>query len=133
MNIFEQATRTALRFPSVRGVITTEDLWGMPLTSKNGFDLDSTAKSVNGSLKESQEESFVSTTSNPERAGLELRLEILKHIIAVKLRENEEKLARAGRKAEKDRLVAILETKQVEKMQGMSIEEINARIAELDR
>jgi len=129
--LFERVTRLKARFPSVRGEVTVEDLWDMPLTSKNGFDLDSTAKTINRELKETSEESFVNVTPSPARAGLELRLETVKHVIAVRMRENQENLARAGRKAEKDRLLAILETKQVEKMQGMSEEELRARIAEL--
>lgn len=133
MDIFEQATRLQLRYPSNKGQLTTEDLWELPLTSKGGTDLDTTAKLVNSRLKASQEESFVSVKANPERSGLELQLDIVKHVIAVKLRENEERLARAGRKAEKERLLTILETKQVEKMQGMTEEQIQARIAELER
>lgn len=132
-NIFEQATRAQVRFPSGKGLLTVEDLWELPLTSKNGTDLDNTAKLVNSRLKASQEESFVKPKSNPERASLELQLEIVKHIIAVRLREDQERLARAGRRAEKDRLVAILETKQIEKMQGMTEEQIQARIAELEQ
>jgi len=132
-DLFERATRLKLRFPTLRGVVSVEDLWEMPLTSKTGFDLDSTAKAVNAQLKSAQEDSFVVTRANPQRTGLELQMEIIKHVIAVLLRESEEKLARAGRKAEKERLLSILESKQVEKMQGMSEEELKARIAELER
>src|SRR4051812_25988135 len=110
--MFDQATRLKLRFPTNKGNISIEDLWDLPLSSKNGCDLDSTAKAVNARLKSAQEESFVAISPNPERAVLELQLEVVKHIIAVRLRENEERLARAGRKAEKERLMTILETKQ---------------------
>ena len=46
-NIFELATRKALRFGTERGPVTVEQLWQMPLQSKNLFDLDNVAKACN--------------------------------------------------------------------------------------
>lgn len=133
MNLFEQASRAKIRFSSIKGMISTEDLWDLPLTSKSGFDLDTVAKNVNADLKSAAEESFVATTSNPAKAGLELRMEVVKHIIAVRLKENEEARTREARLEERRRLLQVLESKQDEKMRGMSAEEIMARLAELDR
>lgn len=131
-NLFEAATRRKLRFESTRGNLSVEDLWDLPLTSRDGCDLDSAAKSVNRALKAAGEESFVNTRANPQQRILELKLDIVKHIIAVKIAEDQEKEAAAGRRAERERLVAILESKQEEKMQGMTERQIRARIAELD-
>lgn len=133
MNFFETASRTKIRFPSTKGRISVEDLWDLPLSSKSGFDLDSVAKAVNSDLRSATEESFVATSSNPAKAGLELQLEIVKHIIAVRLKENEEQRNREARMEERRRLLQVLETKQDEKMRGMSAEEILARISELDK
>lgn len=132
VNLFELAARKKLRFATPRGDITVEDLWELPLTSKSGFDLDTVAKAANRDLKVAGEESFVNATANPRQRLLEARLAIVKHVIATVQRENMEALARAGRKAERDRLVEILESKQMEKMQGMTPEQIGARIAEID-
>ena len=33
MNMFEQAARQGFRFNSTRGLLTTEQLWTLPLTS----------------------------------------------------------------------------------------------------
>jgi hypothetical protein len=130
-NIFEKASRLKLSFASVKGSLTVEDLWDLPLTSKNGCDLDTIAKAVNKDLKASEEESFVTPASNPQRSLLELRLEILKHIIVTRQAENQAALARKGREAELNRLVEILAKKQDEAMMGMTPEEIQARINEL--
>ena len=46
MSIFEQASRLKLRFASVKGELTIEHLWGLPLQSKTSFDLDTVAKAV---------------------------------------------------------------------------------------
>lgn len=130
-NIFEQASATKLRFASDRGDLTTEQLWDLPLQSKTQFDLDSLAKSVNAQLKAVAEESFVSTNSNPASARLTLQLEILKHIIAVKLNNAAAVKERATRSAEREKLVSILADKQDEQLKSLTPEELAKRIAEL--
>ncbi len=132
VNLFEYATRSKMRFDTMRGNIPVEDLWDLPLTSKNGFDLDSVAKAVNRELKSAGEESFVNTNANPRQQILEAKLAIIKHIIATVQRENTERLARAGRRAERDRLIEILGGKETEAMKGMTPEQLKARIDELD-
>ena len=133
MSLFEQASRQKLRFKSVKGSISVEDLWDLPLTSKAGFDLDTVAKAVNADLKDAAEESFIATVSNPAKAALELQMEVVKHVIAVRLRENEERRNRDARMEERRRLLQVLETKQDDKMRNMTDAEIQARIAEIDK
>jgi hypothetical protein len=128
--MFEKATRLKLRFSSIRGDLSTEQLWDLPLQSKTGFDLDIVAKGVNAQLKESAEESFV-TEKSPVSEELSLKLDILKHIIAVKLKEREEAKAASQRRAELGRLVEVLEHKKDEALKDLSVEELEARIAAL--
>ena len=85
-NIFEAATRSHLRFDTVRGGITTEDVWDLPLTSKTEMSLDAIGKIVIRSLKASEEESLV-VKSSVANTTLNLKLNIIKHIIEVKLEE----------------------------------------------
>ena len=66
-NIFEAATRKALRFATERGPVTVEQLWQMPLQAKNLFDLDSVAKDCNAKVKSFAEESFVTPTNTPAK------------------------------------------------------------------
>ena len=129
MNIFERITRLALRFDSVRGAVSVEDLWTMKLTAKDGFDLDNVAKGISRDLKAAGEESFVATAANPARAALELRLEVIKHIIAVKQAEAEDKANAAARAQQKEMLTEALATKQKEKLANMSEDEIKAALA----
>jgi hypothetical protein len=131
MNIFEQASRQKARFASIKGEITTEQLWDLPLQSKSGFDLDTVAKNVNAELKGVTEESFVATTSNPAKATLELKLEIVKHVIAVRLAENEAQRSAAAKAAEKQRLLDILAKKEDQALEGLTPEQIRERINQL--
>lgn len=130
-NLFEYATREQLRFSSNRGMLSVEDLWELPLTSRDGCNLDSVAKATNNALKAMAEESFVETRSNPAKAIEERKLEIVKHIIAVKLEENATKRTAAARKEQKDKLLNILAEKQEGKLRELSVEEIQAQIAAL--
>jgi len=131
VSIFEQASKDKLRFPSIKGPLTVENLWDLPLESKTGFDLDSVAKSVNQLLKSVTEESFVKSSSNPEKAQHELSLAIVKHVIAVKQAENESKRTSAAKAAEKAQLVEILANKQAASLHNLSEEEIRKRIDSL--
>jgi predicted house-cleaning noncanonical NTP pyrophosphatase (MazG superfamily) len=131
INIFEVASIQKFRFATVKGEVTTEALWDMPLQSKNQFDLDTVAKNVSAALKSVTEESFVATTSNPAKEKLSIMLEVVKHIIACKLKANEERLAAAVKAAKREKLVAILGEKQDEALKAMTPEELAAQIAAL--
>ena len=133
MSMFEQATREKFRFPSIKGDLTTEQLWDLPLTAKNDFSLDGVAKAVNHELKGADEESFVETKSNPRKKELEAMLEILKHIIAVRQAENAAARTSQERRAERARLEAILATKQAAALEGLSEADIQARLDALGK
>jgi hypothetical protein len=130
--MFEKASRTKLRFPSNRGDLAVEQLWDLPLTSKTGFDLDTIAREVNQSLKAATEDSFVTVRVNPQKTRFELSLDILKHIIQVKLVEADDVLKASARKAEKNRLIEILDQKKDQDLLGLSTEELQKKIAALE-
>lgn len=131
MNIFEQASRKSLTFQTVRGVISTNELWTIPLQSKSGFDLDNIAKSVARELKAMDEESFVETNTNLAKDLAILRLEILKHIIGVKQEENLARKNAAANAEMRERLLSVLAEKQAEELNNLSKEEILAQLEKL--
>lgn len=126
--LFELAARNKFRFPSIRGPITTEDLWELPLTAKSGFSLDVVAKTVHAELKALTEESFVTVRPTPGKAEAEAKLEIVKHVIATCIAENEAARTASARKEQKAKLLGILAEKQDGKFREMSAEEIQAQI-----
>lgn len=130
MNIFEQASREAFRFSSVAGLLTVEQLWTLPLTAKNMVDLDHVARSANDQLKAAQEESFV----KPKVTGstdLATKLEIVKHIIAVRQEENKAKTDAVAKAEQKRRLLEVLHEKKQGELQNLTVEEIEKQIAAL--
>jgi len=127
MTIFEKATKQKLRFQSDRGLLTTEQLWDMSLAS-----LDSAAKHVNRTLKTTEEESFVEDLrENKENTENTLRLDILKHVIAVKVKARDE-AKNIKEKAEKRRvLLDALSSKENEELKSMSKADILKKLEEL--
>jgi len=128
--MFEKASQMKLRFETKKGDLTTEELWDLPLTSKNGVSLDDIAKGINRSLRESSEESFVETPSKANSL-LALKLDIVKHIIAKRLEATEEAKNAAAKKAEKEKLLTIKAAKQNKALEELSLEEIDKLLASL--
>ena len=133
MNIFEKASKVKLKFPSKLGksAISVSDLWDLPLTSKNGLSLDSLAIASHKAIKETAEVSFVSSTrsSNTEE---ELRLEILKHIIDVRLQENAAVVDRKAKAEKIKRLDSLIESKENEIDSSKTIEQLRAERSVLE-
>lgn len=132
MNIFERATRAKLRFATVKGMVMTEDLFDMPLTSRNNFNLDKVARDIAKSLREQGEESFVDTTPNTLTFELNLKLDIVKHVIASKQADVKAAETRAARDSERRKLEGLLADKQDQALKDLTEEELKARIASLN-
>lgn len=130
---YELAIRSKMRFPSSKGDLTLEQLWDLPLQARNGADLDTVAKTINAELKGISEESFVDRGTNPRKKVLEYKLELVKHIITVQQNENADALSKARAKEERQKLEAILATKQASALEQLSEEEIQRRLDALPK
>ena len=128
MNIFERAIRNKLRFPSNKGEITTEQLLDVPLRSRDGFNLDGIARSINLRLKDVQEGSFVDQT--PSDTVLQLKMDVVKAVIEEKKRREEAAEKAAETKARNKVLQEALAKKQLAATEAMSAEEIEQLLAE---
>jgi hypothetical protein len=132
LTIFEQASRVKLRFASPVNDLTTEQLWDLPLMNKSGRpSLDGIARAVHLELKGLEEVSFVDCKPDPRKVELELQLDILKRVIAVKLAERDAAQLAVQNAERKKKLMAVLAAKEDDQLAGMSKEEIEAEIARL--
>lgn len=125
MSNFEKASKVKLRFSTSRGQLSTEDLWDLSLES-----LDQIAVAIDKALETAGKKSFIGKRDTTNTT-LELQLEILKHIIEVKLAEKDAKAKRVERNAQLTQLKELAASKSNEALQGKSLEEINKMIAEL--
>lgn len=131
MNL-EKALRRKYRYPSQKGELTTEQLWDLPLTSNRGFDLDSVAIELNIQLGALKNDSFVKKGPNPLKTELEEKLQIVVHVIQVKMTEEERASAEATRRAERRKLEEILHLRTQAGLMSKTPEEIRAMIDKLD-
>ena len=123
-NIFEFASRNKVRFP-FKGMISVEDLWDLSLTN-----LDSIYKTLNKQVKQSEEESLLSTKASVD-TELEVQIAIVKHIVSVKLAERETAEKAFAKKAQKQKIMSIIATKQDEALQNSSIDDLKKMLDEL--
>lgn len=123
--MFEVATRSKMRFP-FRGLISVEDLWD--LSPQN---LDVIFKSLNSELKQVKEESLLDTKTKEDKE-LDVKIEIVKHIVNVKLDEENSRLKAKAQREQKQKIMEILSTKQDESLQNKSVDELKAMLEELE-
>lgn len=131
-NLFEVATRKQFRFPSIKGDLTVEALWQVPLRSTDGFNLNEIAKKVNATVKVASEENFVDgAVKTAAQTKAKQTLDLVKYVIDVKLEEDERSKTRAKNKAEMETLLAALDRKQEAALEGMDEKAIKKKIAAL--
>lgn len=122
--LFIDATRLKLRFNTTVGVLSIEDLWDLPLESKNKLNLDSIAIALHRELKDTKDESFISKSkANPI---LELKLEIVKYIIDTKLQEADARVKAKAKSDQKSKIDSIISRKEDESLESLTLEELKA-------
>lgn len=119
--MFEIATRTKMRFP-FKGMVSVEDLWDLSVR-----DLDSIFKTLNAQVKKSQEESLLATKTKEDET-LAIQIEIVKHIVSVKLAEAEAAKKSKEISAQKQKIMEILAAKKDADLQNKSIDELQAML-----
>lgn len=122
--MFERASRLKLRFFH-KGVCSVEDLWDIPLQS-----LDTLFKQLNTQSKEQKEESLLATKSLVDEV-IDLKTEIIKHVVKVRLLEQKAQQDNALAAARKQKLLGIVAEKQDDELRGMSIDDLNKLIDEI--
>jgi len=129
--LFIKATREAWRFPSSKGQLSAEQLWQLPLTSRDDFNLDGVAKAVNADVKQQAEESFVTPVKTDDTPRL--KLDLVRYIISVKIGERDAALAAKARADEAQKIRDILGRKQDAQLEASSAEDLQRRLAELTK
>lgn len=124
-NIFEKATRQKLRF-NYRGLCSVEALWDIPLQTLDAMYVDFASDAENTKVASLL---GVKTGGDEETA---LKIEIIKHIVSVKLEERNLRETAAKRKEQKQKILELIQEKQDESMRGKSVEELTALLGELE-
>ena len=121
-NIFEIASRKKIRFQS-SGNYAVEDLWDLPLKSNSRASLDSIAIGLNKEIKALGEESFVDEKPLGNEI-LQLKFDIVKHVIAVKQAENAVRAKAEQAREAKQKILGLIAQKQDQELASKSVEEL---------
>lgn len=101
-------------------------MWDLPL-----IQLDNIAIALNKKLQESKTESFIKTRTK-DTTELELKFNIAKHIIDVKLQEQEDRLLESEKKAKRQKILDLMAKKQDAELEGKSLEELAKELEALN-
>ena len=131
-NIYKQVAQQKLRFESKRGLLTTEDLFTLPI-SKGEINLRDLAIAVNKKLTKSDTEipDFLSdeaSTQTKEQQLLQLQLDILKDIIETRKEENQQATEAYKRDQERAAIRELIAKKKQENLEDLSIDELEAKL-----
>jgi hypothetical protein len=130
MSIFEKISRKKLRFDTSIGPLAAEDLWDLPLTASQSRNrmppLNDIAVLLHRRIQETTI-SFVDTDTKAD-TDLQLRFDIVKHIIDVKKAERTAALEASAKADRRQKLLAVYARKQDAELEEMSQEQILALI-----
>jgi hypothetical protein len=124
-NIFEVAVRNRYRF-EFKGMQSVEDLWMLPVK-----DLDTIFKGLNSQLKQVKEESLLETKTQRDEE-LDTKIAIVKHIVKVKLEEDQLRADAKKKKEQKQKILELMASKKDADLQNKSVEELQKMLEELD-
>ena len=129
--MFEKASRLKVRFDTGKGQVAIEDLWDLPLTSKTGrANLDDIARGLHKQLKNDDDVSFVVKDKKSDTI-VQLKFDIVKHIIEIRLAENEANTKARENAEQKQRILQLITEKQDDDLKGKSLDELKAMASEL--
>lgn len=129
--MFEKASKLKLRFESSKGLLSVEDLWDLPLTSATGkANLDDVARAVHRQLKSDDSISFVNTSQKTDEVT-QLKMDIVKHVIAAKMAENAQAAKAHDLREKKQRIMEIMARKQDEALASSSMDDLQKMLDSL--
>lgn len=132
-DLFLTAARGKFRFRAANGLLTTEQLFDLPLTSTTGkANLNDVAIGIADELDRAGTRSFVASAStDPARTELTQRLDIVKAVIEIKQAENAAELARRNKRDERAKLLDAIEQADRRELGSKSADELRQQLAAL--
>jgi len=127
-NMFEKASRMKLRFPTAKGLLEVEDLWDIPLKSGT-VNLNQIAIDLYNTLKK-ESVSFVEESSSVDVEN-QLKFDIVKHIIDVRIAEAKEANTAVKKKGERDKILRRIAEKEENELSNKSVDELKKMLEEI--
>lgn len=124
--MFEKAVRQKIRFDH-KGSISVEDVWDLDITA-----LDAIYRPIKKALDAIGEDSLLDAAPHKEKALLQLKVEILKHVVEVKKTEAKKRTEALARKQKVQQFREVLARKQNQEIENLPAEKIAEMLAELE-
>ena len=129
--MFDKAARQKLRFQTRAGNLSVEDLWDLPLSSSTKkVNLDEIAVELHTELNTRKTISFVNNPAK-DTDDTQLKFDIVKHIIDVKMAENAKAVGERELAAKKQKIMEIITQKENEALAGQSLEDLRKQLEAL--
>lgn len=129
-NKFITALRKQLRFDTVAGKVTTEDLWLLPLTSKTRANLNDIAVGLDDLIQKQPRKSFVEDTPK-DNDDTQLKFDIVMHVIETKRAEAKIVSEAAERKAKREKLLELIDRKENQELENKGLDELRKMASEM--
>jgi hypothetical protein len=123
--MFEIATREKYRFPSNKGMLSTEDLWDLSL-----IQLDNIYKTLKVTKKETEKEGLIEVKTKEDET-INGKLEIVEFVFKTKTTEKQVRQDAAEKRERKKHIMSLIAEKQDEALKGKSLEELQAELDSL--
>ena len=117
-DIWIECIRNKYRF-EFKGLISAEDLFDLKLE-----DLDVIYKGLKREQEDLHGDSLLESDENPAKQEVEAKIDIVKSIFSIKKIEMENAKKALANKAQKAKILAIIENKQDQELSEKSIEEL---------
>lgn len=127
--LLEKAIRNKVRFDTPRGQLSVEDLFDLPLTGTTTPNLDAITVALDTQLKANSAKvvSFVKPTP-AKQDFTQLKFDIALYILTEKMAERDARAVAADKAAQRQKLLAALESAEQGELQKMSPAEIRAAL-----
>lgn len=122
MDNFKEASKLKLRFPTVKGILTTEQLWDLSLT-----DLDQTAVSLDEALKKSKGKSFLEKRTTTDKV-VKLQFDVVLDVLQTKQADTDAATEAKKNKEHNQKILGLINEKKDGELKGKSIKQLESML-----
>lgn len=130
-NLIFKALKNNYRYPTAKGLVTTEDLMDMPLKSAPGHDLNSVAQILHDEIQATSSKIDFVSKKKASNKLLEEKMEIVMMIIEDKIADQEAAKNAKALKERREQLLELKKNKELEAAGEMSLEDIEKELRTL--
>ena len=124
MNVFMEATRKKMRFPSTKGMLTVEDLWDL-----NNNALNEVYMQLKSEKKE--DDGLLPSSNSAYNQEIDVKLEIIRCIYDSKVYAQKVQESNEVRRQQKEKIKEILKDREDGALRNKSTEELEEMLKNL--